>query len=262
MLCSFRCWEQCSIKQDSDPHVVCHADLIPKQTLSPFSQSSYYMIFLQGNNSVYHFYSRTEPVLSWELLAALLGKGEAVQGEWSPVPSGSRSSLSELTEFVLWPRDLCSTAQPEGHALYAAQCSAAQARVRSCQLHCGSLAGRCTMVFQWGSLHVSSLGVISIMWRECSVSSNRGVWQFSSSRLHIQSGVDSNSWNENYILTQKSRCIFVTVLFPEGTWRGRGDANLYFLFNFSSLCMQCLLGIVQIISTILLSINKICERKK
>ena len=83
----------------------------PQKTLPCFGHSSCSRIVLQGNSSVHHLCSHTETVFSRELLPTrprrmLVQKGTCLQ---APVSQGA-------AEFVLWPKDLCSTRRSEGHA--------------------------------------------------------------------------------------------------------------------------------------------------
>lgn len=80
--------------------------------------------FLHKNDSIHPFHCQTARVLICQLLAAPLAKGKLPQ-RWG---NGGREQdlpqiplLTELGEFILWPRGLCSTAQPKGHSECAAQ---------------------------------------------------------------------------------------------------------------------------------------------
>jgi len=73
--------------------------------------SSYRRTFLQGNNFIHHSYSQAGQVFTWEL-AAVLDIGKARPGRY---PAGAAYWLlhsSELADFILKPRNLCSPAQP------------------------------------------------------------------------------------------------------------------------------------------------------
>lgn len=78
-----------------------------------FVHLSYYIQFLKKTQ----LYSKR--MFMWELFAA--------------APCTSRSCLQaplvRWAEFILWPRSLCSTMQPEGHAGHAAQHTPAPARL-------------------------------------------------------------------------------------------------------------------------------------
>lgn len=68
----------CIIEQVSKPQAAYHEDPICGK-LPHFDYLSYYKIFFQASNSISYFYYQTEMMLSWEFLAALLGKGKTRQ---------------------------------------------------------------------------------------------------------------------------------------------------------------------------------------
>lgn len=84
-----------------------------------FVHLSYYIQFLKKTQ----LYSKR--MFMWELFAA--------------APCTSRSCLQaplvRWAEFILWPRSLCSTMQPEGHAGHTAQYMPVPAQVNCCVGH-------------------------------------------------------------------------------------------------------------------------------
>lgn len=90
ILHSFRCWEPWAVQHQDRIKVQHITQILPMEKLHHFDHSSYYRIFLQGNNSIHRFYCQTERMLlTGEPLATFSDEEQATQGGKSRVPSGS-----------------------------------------------------------------------------------------------------------------------------------------------------------------------------